>query len=378
MVWEDGLRVTLVIFSLRGGGAERVMSIMANYWAAKGWKTTILTYDDGSREPAYEIASSVVWKPLGIECRSDNFLQSVFMNIKRLVVLRRAIRESTPKVVVSFLHSVNVRSIIASRGLGVPVIVSERTSPAAHRTSVIWSLLRRWSYRSVACLVAQTSEAIEYFAPAVRRRSCVIPNPLLGVQFRHQVGGADASEKLVIGMGRLSWEKGFDRVVRAFARVARRHSQWSLVIWGEGEGRCELEELRDRLGLRGRVRFPGWTKEPFLEMQRAGLFVLPSRYEGFPNVLCEAMASGLAVVSFDCPSGPRDIVRDGVDGILVPCGDVVALAAAIDRLLGNESERERLGESAMEVVRRFDVKRVMGMWDSVVHEVVEGRGTISC
>ena len=124
------------------------------------------------------------------------------------------------------------------------------------------------------------------------------------------------------------------------------------------------------LDFEGACRFRDGRRIHFLEMSRAGMFVLSSRYEGFGMALGEAMACGLPVVSFDCPSGPAEIVRHGVDGILVRRGDVTALAAAMERLLGDEAEMRRLGARAVEVTSRFDKEMVMDMWGTVVREAV--------
>jgi len=168
-------------------------------------------------------------------------------------------------------------------------------------------------------------------------------------------------------MGRLVEQKGFDILVEAFSRCATKHSDWSLVILGEGPQRTRLEAAAAELGIGDRVHLVGQVREPDTILKGADLFVLSSRYEGFPNALVEAMACELPVVSTDCSSGgPRDIIRDGVDGILVPPRDVEALASAMDRLMADQDGRQRLGKSAAEVVERFSTTRVMKVWDDLL------------
>lgn len=364
------MRVTLVIASLRGGGAERVMSIMANHWADRGWKVTLLTYDDGREPPAYTLSAAVDHRCLGIEISSGGAVEAARSNLRRLRVLRRAIRESAPDAVVSFLAQVNVRTILATLGLGIPVVVSEHTDPSRHQIGAVWRSLRRWSYRYAAGVVTLTPDALRYFPNAIRRRGTVIPNPLAMPLAAARVRAGDR-RRVVMAMGRLSQEKGFDRLITAFSMVANNHPGWSLTIWGEGAGRRSLEMLRGRLGLHGRVALPGWTSEPFAELRTAGLFVMSSRYEGFPMALCEAMACGAPVVSFDC-HGPRHIVRDGVDGVLVPEGDVEKLAAAMDRLMADRAERERLAANGIQVTERFQKDKVMAMWESLIASCTAG------
>jgi glycosyltransferase involved in cell wall biosynthesis len=174
------------------------------------------------------------------------------------------------------------------------------------------------------------------------------------------------SRKRILAAGRLSAEKGFDLGIEAFAKVAGRHTGWSLQILGEGPERENLEKLVQDRGLQHRVDLPGWISDPSPMMRTADLFVLPSRYEGFPNALLEAMACGLPTISFRCESGPADIVRDGYDGLLVPPADVEALAAAMDRLMSDHDERRRLAERAVDVRRRFSEELFFKRWEAVL------------
>lgn len=364
------MQLTLVIWSLSAGGAERVMSRMANCWAERGWRVTLITFD-GSEPPFFELHPAVQYRPLGLTMSRA----SVRGMATSLRILRRSIKESEPRAVISFMDQVNVMVLLATRGLGFPIIVSERTLPTHYAIGGAWRVLRRWAYRWTTSLVVQHPEVLEYFAAPVRKKGRVIPNPVTAPAAA-PAAPRDGSGRTVIAMGRLSAEKGFDVLLRAYSEIAPECPEWSLVIWGEGHLRGELERLRDDLGLRGRVILPGRTREPFAEMRRADLFVLSSRWDAFPNVLGEAMACGLPVVSVDCPFGPGRIVRDGVDGMLAPVGDSQALAAAMRRLMHDPPGRRRLASRAPEVVERFSLEKVMGRWEAVLHEAMRVCGTL--
>jgi glycosyltransferase involved in cell wall biosynthesis len=285
--------------------------------------------------------------------------------------LRAALDAARPDVVVSFLDRVNVFTLLAARGRPFPVVVSERTEPAAYPLGWMWERLRARTYPRAAALVAQTAAALRYFRPAPGRIDRVIPNPVAAAPHRAPRACTGPARSLVLGMGRLGREKGFDRLLAAFARVAPRFAEWDLEIWGEGPERPALERQCAQLGLGPRARLPGLTAQPSELMGSADLFVLSSHFEGFPNVLCEAMASGLPVVSYDCPSGPREIVRHDVDGLLVsPEGGVDALSAALARLMGDPEARRRLAARAPEVADRFSLERIMGLWDSLLADVL--------
>jgi glycosyltransferase involved in cell wall biosynthesis len=219
-----------------------------------------------------------------------------------------------------------------------------------------------------------TGSVLQGFQQRVKVNGYVIPNPVAAAPVRAATSAsAKERERTVIAMGRLSREKGFDLLLEAFSRIAGRHPGWQLKILGEGPLRTDLEAQAAGLNLGDRVQFTGAVSEPYSILSCAGLFVFSSRFEGFGNALCEAMACGLPVVSFDCPSGPREIVRDGVDGVLVPAENIGELAAAMDRLMSDPQERMHLASKAPEVIERFGLKRVLHLWTQLFEQLVPNR-----
>lgn len=383
------MRMTLVISTLRGGGAERVISNMANYWAVKGWSVTILTIAHGHESPYYKLHPQVVHRDMrfyrsarhpipnagALRALKEIFddcsaveRRTLISELNLISALRNALIETRPQCVISFINLTNIRVLLATRGLGLPVIVSERDDPYRDPIPEGAEQLRRRLYAMATYLVAQTAEAADYFAAEAADRRRVIPNPVLQPELLQRVNGASAPKagRILVGMGRLVQEKGFTLLLNAFSRVADKHQSWSLQIWGEGPQRQALERISRDLNLSERVRLPGFTRRPFEVLSRADLFAMSSLIEGFPNALCEAMACGLPVVSFNCSSAIREIIRDGVDGLIVRANDTTALASALDGLMANEEERRRLAGKALEVTERFGLNKTMAKWEQLV------------
>lgn len=364
--------MTIVIHGLGAGGAERLVSILVRAWSERGWAVTILTYDNGSAPPFYPLPGAITNRPLDLARESGgSFWRAVVNNWRRVRVLRRAVRASAPDIVLSFIDQTNVLVLLALLGAGLKVVVWENTDPliARHNRDVTnWGRrLMRLVYPLADAIVAQTSGAADYLARHFGRKAVGIPNPVLSPP---RVSPMSLGRPAVIGLGRLSPEKGFDLLVRAFARLRTRFPQWQLYIFGEGPERPRLEALVSDLGLEGCVTLPGILAEPAAALSAGDLFVLSSHIEGFSLALCEAMACGLPAVATDCSSGPREVMRNGADGLLVPPGDDEALAAAMAQLMGDADLRAKFSALGREVVRRYSLDSVMLHWDTLFERIL--------
>jgi glycosyltransferase involved in cell wall biosynthesis len=370
------MKLAFVIFSLAEGGAERVMSVMASHWARKGETVSLVTLDATSSD-AYPLGPQVHRVHLDASRQSGNFLEALANNFRRVRQLRGALRTIRPDIVICFMETTNVLTILATRGLGFKVVVMEHTNPEVHEAGRFWSAMRWLTYRfadRVGVLTERSRPWAERLAdPAA---VFVMPNAIKvevpadaeAVDLRAWVG-LPSQARVVVSMGRLAPEKGFDLLIQAFAQLANTQPEFHLVIMGEGPDRSALEQAREASGMLGRIHLPGRVSNPTPYLRQCDLFVMSSRYEGFPMALCEAMACGLPVISFDCPTGPGEIIRDRVDGILVPSGDFSGLIEALRELMNDPTLRQELGARGPEVLERFSEEKIMGKWERLLSEL---------
>lgn len=337
-----------------------MLSTLANAWAERGERVTLVTLSDEVPD-FYALHPSI--ERIAIHVHGGGLAPAG----RRARVLRRILRSRAGARVLSFGLDTNVTSLVAALGTRSHVVVSERTDPRAFRGARHWSALRRVTYRFAETVVVQ-SEELRPWGARHARSVAVVPNPvrLGGTGGAREAAAQPSPSPFLLAVGRLSREKGFDLLLRALGLVRGAAATWPLLVVGDGMERAVLEQLAASLGVSGRVRWMGTVADPRPLMQAATVFVLPSRVEGFPNALLEAMSVGAPVVSFDCPSGPRQIVTTGVDGLLVAPEDPQALAAAITRLGEDATLRHALGARARDRAHAFALPRVLARWDAVL------------
>jgi GalNAc-alpha-(1->4)-GalNAc-alpha-(1->3)-diNAcBac-PP-undecaprenol alpha-1,4-N-acetyl-D-galactosaminyltransferase len=364
------MRIMLAVSSMGAGGAERVAATLVNHWSATGHVVALVTVASSDLD-FYPLDRRVARIDLDLLRNSRNWRDFLLVNFERLRRLRSAIREFSPEVIVSFLDATNVRMLLASIGTGVPVIVEEHIDPRQRPLGGIVKFLRHLLYKRAAAVVVLTPGIAQWASGFVKQEAIhVIPNPIDGQFCKNGKLEPHSDRRQVIAIGRLERQKGFDMLLKAFAGCAEEHPGWTLKIIGDGSEREQLEALARTLQISDRVDWQRVAKEPERNLRCSDFFVLSSRYEGLPMVLLEAMACGLPVVSFDCPSGPREIIQDGENGLLVAANETDALAQAMSRLMSNDNERKRLAQNATRIVERFGLGKIAEMWSTLFEQVV--------
>jgi GalNAc-alpha-(1->4)-GalNAc-alpha-(1->3)-diNAcBac-PP-undecaprenol alpha-1,4-N-acetyl-D-galactosaminyltransferase len=363
------MKVTLVIYGLTGGGAERVMSIIANYWVSKGWAVTLLMLVPPTTQSFFPLDPRIQLKSLDVAGKSANRLAAITNTWKRVQVLRRAIIASKPDVVISFMNSVNVYAILACWRSNIPIIVSEHMYPGSNDANKIWQWIMKVTYRYADLVTVLTQNALPFYPAKEGYRAIVMPNPVVAPEPSMSADRVLQSPSL-IAVGRLHHQKGFDLLLKAFHKIHAKYPDWQITILGEGSLRSDLEQLRSKLKLIDRVHLPGLVSNVPEYLNQADLFVMPSRFEGFPMALCEAMAYGLPVLSADCLSGPRDIIEDGINGVLVKTEDIDALATGLEKLMSDPAKRQQLAKNAPDILDQFGVEQVMEIWQQAIDRVI--------
>ncbi|WP_182870855.1 glycosyltransferase family 4 protein [Stieleria mannarensis] len=368
---DDGersrLSIACFIHSLNGGGAERVMAGLVSRLTRRGHAVTLVTLDD-AKSDRHTVDPDVVRIPLGLSSDAQGWCAKSRQVRWRLRAIRDAADQISPDVILSFCDRNNIDVLLATGRSSRPVVVCERSDPARQSLGPLWNTVRKQVYRRAATVVALTQTSADYLRPYAKS-VVVIPSAVDRPQQTSEREQACAAMRIA-GVGRLEPEKGFDRLLQAFATATRADSQWRLVIYGEGTMRDALTAQANALGIADRFELPGWTRPLTEPLSNATLFCLPSRYEGFPSALLEAMSLGVPSLSVDCESGPRAIIDHGRNGWLVE-SSVEGLRDGISLMIDDAARRESLGKAGIDIVDRFSWQRMVDQYEQTLRDVVQ-------
>ncbi len=363
----DRCELTCVIADLGPGGAQRVLTTVANAWAERGRRITVITFSDPG-DDFFQLAPEIARDSIGGLAPSEGVIQAIGANISRVRNLRRALRKSGARSVLVFLGGTNVLTIFAAAGLGLRVVISERNDPSRQSLGRGWDILRRRLYRYAQVVTANSRgalAALEAFVPRDKLTYIANPIPDFG-RSDADTGARPRPEHRVLHIGRLTHQKGQDLLLRAFACALAEAPGWRLTIVGEGEDETALRALAFELCITDSVDWIERSSDLRSFYLSSSIFALPSRFEGTPNVLLEAMSAGLPVIVSDASSGPLEYVDDDQSGLVVGTEDVDGLAEALLRLMHHERDRRRLGQAARARVEGHDLNAVLCEWERVL------------
>ena len=389
------MKITFVTSTLTSGGAERVISLLANNFAGRGYEVEMIALT--SISPDYYTLN-----PKVRFIHADKVSKGGLFG--ELWWFRKHIKKEQPDVVIAFMEAVYEFVLLAPLGTKFPVISSERLDPAL----ISWprKVLRWLLLPTTTAHVVQTQQIKQYYNKQIQKKTHIIYNPVnervfetsydndndddnfklkvkegeevkgdgLKGKDREEVKGdrlmVKGEERLnrIISVGRLYPQKNQKMMIEAFAKIAPKFPEWSLVIYGEGHQRKALELLVERLKVKDRVLLPGRCETVIEEVAKSKVFCLSSDYEGMSNAMIEALCVGTPVISTKV-SGTDELIRNGENGLLVDIGDTEGLAKAYEKLLSNQELREQLGKEGQKLAAQFKTDTIVDQWEKLVHRL---------
>lgn len=357
---------------LEQGGAERVVSNLANQFAKEGYEVIVATQWQGENE--FQLDKAVTRTHVGLkeEDKKKNRVTKMWLRVK---YLRQYIKEVNPDITIAFAHKANYRALMATIGMKVPVVISVRTDPVGHYDSLSDKIQIPLLFPRAAGCVFQTEGQREFFPEYLQKKSRIILNPVNDKYLN--VTAPYVKEKVVVQSGRLVDFKNQPMLIQAFLEVHKKHPDYELKIYGPDslDGTKEiLENIIKENHAETFIHLMGGSDELEKQLPKASVYAFSSDWEGLPNALLEAMALGMPIVATDCPcGGPRTVMTDGVNGLLVPIKDPKALADGINRLIEDRKLAEKLGENARKISEEINGPAIIAQWREYIEDVIAQR-----
>ncbi len=347
------MKITFFLGSMRRGGAERVISILANHYCSKGWDVEIALLLD--TDVQYELNENI--KIVDLTAGKGGYFKRL---PKWLGKIRKHVKASKPDKILSFIGRINVLVINACRGLKVPIVVSERNDPHRDGRSKFMLWLCNKSYKKASKIVFQTKYQQGCFSKKLRAKSCIIQNPV-SVKFLP----TKECDELFVTAGRLIAQKNQSMLINAFSLVIEKYPNVKLKIYGDGELKDKLQAQINSLNLQNSVTLEGAVSDLHERIVTAKAFVMTSEFEGASNALIEAMMLGLPCITTDYP-GADEVITNGKDGLIIERQNVQSLVDAMIKILNDENLRRSLKEQAILTSNAYKTEKVLRMWEDAI------------
>ncbi|MBY3237822.1 glycosyltransferase family 4 protein [Rhizobium laguerreae] len=365
------MRLLFVARAMNGmaGGLERMIVTIMNEMVRRGHEVALLSWDREDAEAFYPITSEIHWYKLhtGDASRKAN----VLTRLQRVPKIRRSVSHFSPNVIICFQGGPFRAMLSYTAGMGIPLIAAERTAPTLYEhANNEWSKRKEhFSFRFAKQITVQFDRYRDYYPKALQKLIVETPNPVSEAIEFSVTGAANQQGRFtLLSVGRLSFQKNYQALIRAFSLLADRFLDWDLKIVGEGEDRASLQEIINASpNLRGRVFLTGTTSDVASAYVSSNLFCLPSRWEGFPNALAEALAHGLPSVGYADCAGVYDLIEHGETGLLADGnGSPDSLSKALGELMIDHDRRTEMGSRARLSMRQYLPSACLDRWENVL------------
>lgn len=357
------MKIDFLISDLSGGGAQRVMVILANHFSIKGFDVSLITLNEHKGQ-SYELNKSIN----RIKLHGGIFKNHKIRSLANLIQYY-SISNNRPDVLISFIHLTNLLAIITAKIFGIKIIVSEHNSHLQiPKPKYLTNFTRNLVYRKADFLTVLTAFDINFYKKR-KIKVMVMPNPCT---FPVLKDNEHIRNKTILAVGSLNryHHKGFDNLIRLIKPILNKNSDWKLQIVGGGnKGKKYLSKIVTEEGIKDRVEFIGFTNKVSKYMKEAAIFILPSRFEGLPMVLLEAMSQGMACIAYNCKTGPSDILEHMSNGFLIEDQNTNAMQEGLMTLIENKNLRKKLGDNGLNSLEKFSIENIANKWEELFNQL---------
>ena len=356
-------------FNNVAGGVERMGTALMNEMCRRGHEVSLLTWDRSEAEAFYKFDERIAWHCLDI---GDYMKKAGWgLRLKRARWVRRFVKKLKPDVILAFQHGTFLSTRLFTYGLGIPTIAAERNAPSRfeHLQAGRYRNLIFQTFRLAQRITIQCESYRNEYPAYLRSRIVTIPNPVFPAQSHARPQGEPGKQKILLSAGRLDDQKNYFVLIRTFAGLCKEFPEWRLIIAGEGEDRQQLEAIIAEHGLSDKVNLIGAVTDVASLYCESHLFCLPSRWEGFPNALAEALSHGLPGVGFAGCAGVRDLIQAGENGLLAEGnGNMESLAGCLRTLMADDEKRVRMGEAGIRSMKAYNPEQIFDTWEKFLKE----------